>query len=168
MLDLERGAGSYFFRSESDVLVLLCYDMSKFLFVCLFSGGDDCCTRVWSIKCGQLLSENKLSDSVPSIVCWSSVEGSFLLTDPISCFLTFFYFSLMWNQKLCNVGFYRAKRLERWHWYSTCFKTLLRKKVARDSYSIDTSSNRDVEDRRFLFSLVTVVGVVVESVAFKF
>ncbi|KAF3550918.1 hypothetical protein DY000_02000716 [Brassica cretica] len=39
------------------------------------SGGDDCHTRVWCIKSGQLLSENKFSDSVPSVVCWSSVEG---------------------------------------------------------------------------------------------
>ncbi|KAF8085445.1 hypothetical protein N665_0667s0041 [Sinapis alba] len=41
----------------------------------VMSGGDDCYTRIWSIKSGQLLSENKFSDTVPSVVCWSSVEG---------------------------------------------------------------------------------------------
>ncbi|KAF8097879.1 hypothetical protein N665_0279s0009 [Sinapis alba] len=41
----------------------------------LMSGGEDCYTRIWSIKSGQLLSENKFSNSVPSVVCWSAVEG---------------------------------------------------------------------------------------------
>ncbi|XP_010492689.1 PREDICTED: DDB1- and CUL4-associated factor 4-like isoform X1 [Camelina sativa] len=40
----------------------------------LLSGGEDCYTRIWSIKSGQLLSENKFSDSVPSVVCWSTDE----------------------------------------------------------------------------------------------
>ncbi|KAJ4910619.1 Transducin/WD40 repeat-like superfamily protein [Raphanus sativus] len=41
----------------------------------LMSGGEDCYTRIWSIKSGQLLSENKFSNSVPSVVCWSAVDG---------------------------------------------------------------------------------------------
>ncbi|CAF1887502.1 unnamed protein product [Brassica napus] len=41
----------------------------------LMSGGEDCYTRIWSIKSGQLLSENKFSNSVPSVVCWSAAEG---------------------------------------------------------------------------------------------
>ncbi|XP_010497571.1 PREDICTED: DDB1- and CUL4-associated factor 4-like, partial [Camelina sativa] len=40
----------------------------------LISGGTDCYTRIWSIKSGQLLSENKFSNTVPSVVCWSAVE----------------------------------------------------------------------------------------------
>ncbi|CAH2072527.1 unnamed protein product [Thlaspi arvense] len=40
----------------------------------LMSGGDDCYTRIWSIKSGQLLSENKFSNTVPSVVLWSDVE----------------------------------------------------------------------------------------------
>ncbi|CAN8300276.1 unnamed protein product [Cochlearia groenlandica] len=40
----------------------------------LMSGGEDCYTRIWSIKSGQLMSENKLSNTVPSVVCWSAVE----------------------------------------------------------------------------------------------
>ena len=81
-------------------------------FVCLFSGGDDCHTRVWCIKSGQLLSENKFSDSVPSVVCWSSVEGdthwSFL-----SCFSTSSFYHV--ESETCSVGFFRARRRERWH-----------------------------------------------------
>uniref|UniRef100_M4E4B2 Uncharacterized protein n=1 Tax=Brassica campestris TaxID=3711 RepID=M4E4B2_BRACM len=49
----------------------------------LMSGGEDCCTRIWSIKSGQLLSENKFSNSVPSVVCWSAVEGQSELKDSI-------------------------------------------------------------------------------------
>nr|CAC01732.1 hypothetical protein [Arabidopsis thaliana] len=40
----------------------------------ILSGGDDCYTRIWSIKSGQLMSENKFSNSVPSVVCWSADE----------------------------------------------------------------------------------------------
>ncbi|VVB14912.1 unnamed protein product [Arabis nemorensis] len=40
----------------------------------LMSGGDDCYTRIWSIKSGQLLSQNKFSNSVTSVVCWSAAE----------------------------------------------------------------------------------------------
>ncbi|KAF3511904.1 hypothetical protein F2Q69_00000721 [Brassica cretica] len=47
----------------------------------LMSGGDDYYTRVWSIKSGQLLSENKFFNTVPSVVCWSSVEGQRDLKD---------------------------------------------------------------------------------------
>ncbi|KAL1195457.1 Katanin p80 WD40 repeat-containing subunit B1-like protein [Cardamine amara subsp. amara] len=40
----------------------------------LISGGVDFYTRIWSIKSGQLLSENKFSNSVFSAVCWSAAE----------------------------------------------------------------------------------------------
>lgn len=40
------------------------------------SGGEDCYTRIWSIKSGQLLSANKFSNTVPAVVCWSSVEST--------------------------------------------------------------------------------------------
>ncbi|KAL0730065.1 hypothetical protein Bca4012_026158 [Brassica carinata] len=49
----------------------------------LMSGGEDCFTRIWSIKSGQLLSENKFSNSVPSVVCWSAVEGQSEWNDSI-------------------------------------------------------------------------------------
>jgi WD repeat-containing protein 21A len=46
----------------------------------ILSGGDDCYTRIWSIKSGQLMSENKFSNSVPSVVCWSADESTCTLT----------------------------------------------------------------------------------------
>ncbi|CAH8320194.1 unnamed protein product [Eruca vesicaria subsp. sativa] len=49
----------------------------------LMSGGEDCYTRIWSIKSGQLLCENKFSNCVPSVVCWSAVEGQSESNDSI-------------------------------------------------------------------------------------
>ncbi|XP_047333319.1 uncharacterized protein LOC124936841 [Impatiens glandulifera] len=45
----------------------------------LMSGGEDCKTRLWSIKSGELLYEKKFMDSVPSVVSWplkETFEGS--------------------------------------------------------------------------------------------
>ncbi|KAJ4702743.1 DDB1- and CUL4-associated factor 4-like [Melia azedarach] len=36
----------------------------------VMSGGEDCNLRLWSIKSGELLFEDKFSNSVPSAVCW--------------------------------------------------------------------------------------------------
>ncbi|XP_010549785.1 PREDICTED: uncharacterized protein LOC104820856 isoform X2 [Tarenaya hassleriana] len=38
------------------------------------SGGVDGYVRIWSIKSGQLLSENKISDSVPSVLSWPTPQ----------------------------------------------------------------------------------------------
>lgn len=150
----------------SPMYMLLWYELNFYLYVCFQEEMTAALAFGVSNVVNFCLKINYLTVSLQLCVgLLLKVVSYSLILSPASWL---FFLNLMWNQKLCNVGFYRAKRLERWHWYSTCFKTLLRKKVARDSYSIDTSSNRDVEDRRFLFSLVTVVGVVVESVAFKF
>lgn len=34
------------------------------------SGGEDCNLRLWSIKSGELLFEDKFMNSIPSVVCW--------------------------------------------------------------------------------------------------
>lgn len=36
----------------------------------VMSGGEDFKLRLWSIKSGELLYENKVADLVPSVVCW--------------------------------------------------------------------------------------------------
>lgn len=36
----------------------------------IMSGGEDCYMRVWSIKSGEMLFEDKFMKSVPSVVCW--------------------------------------------------------------------------------------------------
>ncbi|XP_019058938.1 PREDICTED: uncharacterized protein LOC104820856 isoform X5 [Tarenaya hassleriana] len=40
----------------------------------VMSGGVDGYVRIWSIKSGQLLSENKISDSVPSVLSWPTPQ----------------------------------------------------------------------------------------------
>ncbi|KAH1246701.1 V-type proton ATPase subunit a1 [Glycine max] len=47
----------------------------KFVFV--ISGGEDCKLRLWSIKSGELLFEDKFSDSVIFIVCYKTYGHSF-------------------------------------------------------------------------------------------
>lgn len=36
----------------------------------VMSGGEDCKLRIWSIRSGELVFEDKFSNSVPSAVCW--------------------------------------------------------------------------------------------------
>ncbi|CAI0546222.1 unnamed protein product [Linum tenue] len=36
----------------------------------LMAGGEDCHLRLWSVKSGKLLFDEKVSDAVPSTVCW--------------------------------------------------------------------------------------------------
>ncbi|KHN06661.1 DDB1- and CUL4-associated factor 4-like protein 2 [Glycine soja] len=43
----------------------------------VMSGGEDCKLRLWSIKSGELLFEDKFSDSVISIVCYKTYEHGF-------------------------------------------------------------------------------------------
>ncbi|KAF3450096.1 hypothetical protein FNV43_RR06176 [Rhamnella rubrinervis] len=47
----------------------------------LMSGGEDCNLRLWSIKSGELLFEDKFSTSVPSAVCWRRAERFLNLPD---------------------------------------------------------------------------------------
>ncbi|XP_027089512.1 uncharacterized protein [Coffea arabica] len=37
----------------------------------VMSGGEDCKMRLWSIKSGEMLFENRFMSSVPSVVCWA-------------------------------------------------------------------------------------------------
>lgn len=36
----------------------------------VMSGGEDCKLRIWSVRSGELLFQDKFSNSVPSAVCW--------------------------------------------------------------------------------------------------
>ncbi|XVE67579.1 hypothetical protein DITRI_Ditri08aG0171700 [Diplodiscus trichospermus] len=42
----------------------------------VMSGGEDCYLRLWSIKSGKLLFEDKFSDSVSTTICWGRAERS--------------------------------------------------------------------------------------------
>jgi WD repeat-containing protein 21A len=42
----------------------------------VISGGEDCKLRIWSIKSGELLLEDKFSNSVLSTVCYQSFKSS--------------------------------------------------------------------------------------------
>ncbi|XP_029130126.1 DDB1- and CUL4-associated factor 4 isoform X2 [Cajanus cajan] len=44
----------------------------------VMSGGEDCKLRLWSIKSGELLFEDKFSDSVLSAVCYKTCRNSFI------------------------------------------------------------------------------------------
>ncbi|KAJ8567405.1 hypothetical protein K7X08_019613 [Anisodus acutangulus] len=41
----------------------------------IMSGGEDCHLRLWSIKSGELLFDDKFMDTIPSVVRWSKTEG---------------------------------------------------------------------------------------------
>ncbi|KAK4346729.1 hypothetical protein RND71_033068 [Anisodus tanguticus] len=41
----------------------------------VMSGGVDCHLRLWSIKSGELLFDNKFMDTIPSVVRWPKTEG---------------------------------------------------------------------------------------------
>ncbi|KAH7522813.1 hypothetical protein JRO89_XSUnG0102600 [Xanthoceras sorbifolium] len=42
----------------------------------VMSGGEDCNLRIWSIKSGELLFEDRFSNSIPSNVCWRRPEST--------------------------------------------------------------------------------------------
>ncbi|GMY35078.1 ddb1- and cul4-associated factor 4 [Fagus crenata] len=69
---IQRGAvQSYEGHVNSHTRIQLGVDPSeKFV----MSGGEDCNLRIWSIKSGELLFEDKFSKSVPSTVCWRRAE----------------------------------------------------------------------------------------------
>ncbi|KAH7544866.1 hypothetical protein FEM48_Zijuj01G0031400 [Ziziphus jujuba var. spinosa] len=56
----------------------------------LMSGGEDCNLRLWSIKSGELLFEDKFSSSVPSTVCWRRAERLMVLPDEGQSFQEYF------------------------------------------------------------------------------
>ncbi|XP_004134515.2 uncharacterized protein LOC101220880 isoform X1 [Cucumis sativus] len=41
------------------------------------SGGEDCKFRLWNIKSGKLIFEDKFGDAVPSTICWRRAGGRF-------------------------------------------------------------------------------------------
>ncbi|XP_059654087.1 uncharacterized protein LOC132300849 [Cornus florida] len=70
---IQRGAvQSYDGNVNSHSRIQLGVDPSEKYFM---SGGEDCYIRLWSIKSGKLLFEDKFMNSVPSIVCWPRTEG---------------------------------------------------------------------------------------------
>ncbi|TXG48400.1 hypothetical protein EZV62_027694 [Acer yangbiense] len=42
----------------------------------VMSGGEDCNLRIWSIKSGELLFDDKFSNSIPTNVCWRRPEST--------------------------------------------------------------------------------------------
>ncbi|KAL6283015.1 hypothetical protein ACE6H2_013944 [Prunus campanulata] len=70
---IQRGAvQSYEGHVNSHTRMQLGVDPSERFFM---SGGEDCNLRIWSIKSGELLFEDKFSKTVPSTVCWRNAEG---------------------------------------------------------------------------------------------
>ena len=71
----------------------------------VISGGNDCKLRLWSIKSGELLFEDKFSDSVIFIVCYKTyghskhdILSAFLLS--ILKILLYFGFQIVANLKV--------------------------------------------------------------------
>lgn len=83
----EKGAVLQFYEGHvnSHTRIQIGVDPSERFFM---SGGEDCCFRVWSIKSGEMLYEDKFMDSVASSVCnrfggaWlGSQEGLFYMNN---------------------------------------------------------------------------------------
>lgn len=73
-------AGLYHFNSFQLLLKAIYFDKGFRTYILLttnlfFSGGEDCNLRLWSVKSGKLLYEEKISDSVLSTVCWKRSES---------------------------------------------------------------------------------------------
>ncbi|KAL6206226.1 hypothetical protein ACLB2K_023475 [Fragaria x ananassa] len=69
---IQRGAvQTYEGHVNSHTRLQLGVDPSERFFV---SGGEDCNLRLWSIKSGELLFEDKLTNTVTSTVCWQKAE----------------------------------------------------------------------------------------------
>ncbi|XP_031285403.1 uncharacterized protein LOC116144088 isoform X2 [Pistacia vera] len=62
---------SYEGHANSHTLLQLAVDQSERF---VMAGGEDCNLRIWSIKSGELLFQEKVSDSAPSTVSWRLVE----------------------------------------------------------------------------------------------
>ncbi|XP_062162975.1 uncharacterized protein LOC133869896 [Alnus glutinosa] len=86
---IQRGAiQSYEGLVNSHTRIQLAVDPSeKFM----MSGGEDCKLRLWSIKSGELLFEDKFSNSVPSTVCWHSAERLMGVQDEWQSYTEYLY-----------------------------------------------------------------------------
>ncbi|XP_006341894.1 DDB1- and CUL4-associated factor 4 [Solanum tuberosum] len=72
-LRLMRGAiQSYEGNKNSHSRIQLGVDPSEIM---VMSGGEDYHLRLWSIKSGELLFDDKFMDSIPSVVRWPKTEG---------------------------------------------------------------------------------------------
>ncbi|XP_050368602.1 uncharacterized protein LOC126786726 [Argentina anserina] len=70
---IQRGAvQTYEGHVNSHTRLQLGVDPSERFFI---SGGEDCNLRLWSIKSGELLFEDKLTNTVTSTVCWQKAES---------------------------------------------------------------------------------------------
>ncbi|KAL3379922.1 hypothetical protein AABB24_000529 [Solanum stoloniferum] len=70
---LMRGAiQSYEGNKNSHSRIQLGVDPSEIM---VMSGGEDYHLRLWSIKSGELLFDDKFMDSIPSVVRWPKTEG---------------------------------------------------------------------------------------------
>ncbi|CAH9089508.1 unnamed protein product [Cuscuta epithymum] len=69
----QRGAmQSYEGNVNSHTRIQLGVDPSESI---IMSGGEDCYLRLWSIKSGELLFQEKFMDTIPSVLCWPGMEG---------------------------------------------------------------------------------------------
>nr|XP_023898103.1 uncharacterized protein LOC112009976 [Quercus suber] len=86
---IQRGAvQSYEGHVNSHTHIKLGVDPSeKFV----MSGGVDCNLRLWSIKSGELLFEDKFSDSVLSTVCWHRAERPMSVGDERKSYKDYLY-----------------------------------------------------------------------------
>ncbi|PRQ30166.1 putative transcription factor WD40-like family [Rosa chinensis] len=70
---IQRGAvQTYEGNVNSHTRLQLGVDPSERFFI---SGGEDCNLRLWSIKSGELLFEDKLTNTVTPTVCWQKAEA---------------------------------------------------------------------------------------------
>lgn len=66
----------------------------------LVLGGEDCKFRLWNIKSGKLIFEDKFGDAVPSTICWRRAGGSnycSLLFLSYSCASSAIYIFFYWT-----------------------------------------------------------------------
>ncbi|KAK8626552.1 hypothetical protein V6N13_134193 [Hibiscus sabdariffa] len=69
----KRGAvQSYEGHANSHTRIQLEVDQSERF---VMSGGEDCYLRLWCIKSGKMLFEEKFSDSVPTTICWRRAQS---------------------------------------------------------------------------------------------
>ncbi|XP_022146543.1 uncharacterized protein LOC111015736 isoform X2 [Momordica charantia] len=69
---IQRGAvQTYDGHANSHTRIQLGVDPSETFVV---SGGEDCYFRLWNIKSGKLIFEDKFVDAVPSTICWRRAE----------------------------------------------------------------------------------------------
>ena len=70
------------------LLLLTPFILATFFLYIFLLGGEDCNLRLWSIKSGKLLFEDKFCNTIPSTVCWRRAESTcplLLLCSHSSC-----------------------------------------------------------------------------------